>query len=105
MNRIETKEKWQSHLERWSKSGLSKKAYCTQNALSYWNFRTWIGRLKSQSENPAGKLVRIDTAVVTNSVADRIEVRCGENVRIFIDGSTTPERLAGIVNALEKRHA
>jgi hypothetical protein len=32
---------WRGHLESWKKSGLSKRAYCTQHNLAYSSFMAW----------------------------------------------------------------
>ena len=46
MTRMETKQTWKEHLRKWRASGMTQKMFCEKNGLSYWNFKTWAGKLK-----------------------------------------------------------
>jgi len=105
MTRIEAKQTWEEHLRTWRASGLTQKEFCEKNGLSYWSFKSWAGKLKpgTRKKRAAG-LVRINLTRETEAAGERIEIRCNERMRIFVDGATPPERLAVIISALEKRH-
>lgn len=44
---------WQQHVERFSQSGISAKAYCAQASLSYHCFLYWRGKLTQSKAEPS----------------------------------------------------
>lgn len=52
-------EYWQSHLDRWVRSGLSQASYCRRHDLSYKKFRKWKDRLITYPKHSSIKLVEV----------------------------------------------
>ena len=97
----EEKEKfWKRHVERYSSSGLTKKAYCLKNELSYWSFNDWKKRLNKT--NQSRKLTEIPLTMVDiiPNTFDKFEIIFKENLRISIPNHFKPEVLIKIIEML-----
>jgi hypothetical protein len=96
---------WHKHIMEWSKSGKSKKAYCSDNGLSYWNFICWNGKLADASACDHG-LIKIPalTSCNKNNSDGSIELITGcHHLRISIPegyDSTTLKRLLSDLGVL-----
>lgn len=66
MTQNEKRTYWQQHLQDWSKSQLSQKAYCQSHNLSLATFGYWRKRL-AETAAPR-KLIPLATSTVTASV-------------------------------------
>lgn len=60
---------WRSHLESWRKSGLSKRAYCTQNNLAYSSFMAWRREveLRDRESSPPANVAALLSQSAENS--------------------------------------
>ena len=76
---------WQKQLANWSVSGLSQKAYCSQEGLKISTFSCWRKRLRAPKDS-CGKLIRVPFSPY------------GASVRVIISGL----QLDVPVNALEQ---
>lgn len=76
---------WHKQIMEWSKSGKSKKAYCSENGLSYWNFICWNGKLANAPACDQG-LVKIPAVTFRNENIPNgsIELITGNHLRISI---------------------
>ena len=95
---------WQNHILEWSKSGKSKKSYCSDNGLSYWNFICWNGKLASESSSDQ-RLIKVPgiTSCNKNISGGGIEILTGNHLRICIPegyDSTTLKRLLSDLGVL-----
>ena len=53
MKQIEDKASfWQSHMDNWKQSGLSRREYCRKNSLSQSTFSSWSKELSAKSVGP-----------------------------------------------------
>lgn len=48
MDKLEKRVFWQKHLDNWSDSDLSQKAYCAQHDLKLANFNYWRKQLSTK---------------------------------------------------------
>lgn len=88
MDKIKKREYWNHLIREWETSGKSKKAYCRENDLSYWNFICWNGKLANKLENEQ-PLVRI-TAEAPQSIKHthhEIDIILNDNLKIRIHNS------------------
>ncbi|OHC28567.1 MAG: hypothetical protein A3J25_19730 [Pseudomonadales bacterium RIFCSPLOWO2_02_FULL_63_210] len=56
MQRVERKRLWGRRIEEWQSSGLTQRAYCTQESISYATFKGWrrrVRRAANKSVRPA----------------------------------------------------
>ena len=104
MHNSDKKQYWHNHIREWGKSGKSKKAYCSENGLSYWNFICWNGKLTSEPACDQG-LIKIPAITSWNkNIPDgSIELITGNHLRISIPegyDSTTLKRLLSDLGVL-----
>ena len=106
---IEMKEKssrkghdfWEKHVDSYKKSGLSQKAFCRQQHISYWSFNSWKRKLeKGKAKN---KIIEIpqDKFKSLISVPEPFEIIISNNVKILIPDTFNPETLKQIIQAVE----
>jgi len=88
---------WQRHIEAWSQSKLSQKAYCTQQALSFSSFGYWRTRLNRKTE-VRGKFIPVNVPSVSASV----NVFLPAGVRLEFPAHILPEVLPVIVRSLQE---
>jgi hypothetical protein len=52
---------WRQHIAAWGKSGLSKRAYCTENDLAYSSFMTWSREidLRDREKDPPANVAAL----------------------------------------------
>jgi hypothetical protein len=93
----EARQYWQGHSDGYSRSGLTREAYCKQHNLNVQTFAYWRHRLKTDSE-PI-KLVQLPTPVSQPTAALRLEVN-GYSVEVS-DGFSSAA-LARLVCVLQE---
>lgn len=57
MNTESKQANWQTHIDAWSKSGLTQKAFCQEKRLSLATFGYW--RKKLASKKPTSNLIPV----------------------------------------------
>jgi hypothetical protein len=77
---LEKKRYWESHLESWSRSGLSQAEYCRQNGIRIKGFGYWKRKLVKK-DFPV-ELVELDAEQIFISQPLRIHVGAGYQVEV-----------------------
>ncbi|HQO23700.1 MAG TPA: IS66 family insertion sequence element accessory protein TnpB [Spirochaetota bacterium] len=86
LTKEEKKLYWQKHIADWEESGVSQKKYCVNNSISYWNFKSWFGKIKSVNAIETKRFIRLDTDKFSDNgkfeviLPDGIIIRVGENI-------------------------
>ncbi|MGJ1379236.1 MULTISPECIES: IS66 family insertion sequence element accessory protein TnpA [Sphingobacterium] len=82
MNNLEEKrERMQSMIADWHRSGKSKKAYCAENGINEATFYYWFSRSKENDTTGLGNFITIDKARGKSDV----EIIYPNGVRIKIE--------------------
>ena len=97
MASAEARQYWQGHSDGYSRSGLSRTAYCKQHNLNVQTFAYWRHRLKTDSE-PI-KLVQLPVPVSKPAAALRVEVN---GYGIEVCQGFSPTNLAAVVRVLRE---
>lgn len=78
----EAKEKsqacWESHIDKWGKSGLSQRAYCQQEEISHKRFYYHVHRLKNKESKSAMRFIEAKPALplsISKSKESKIRLR------------------------------
>ena len=88
---------WGTVIADWRVSGKSRKAFCTDEELSYWTFRD---KLKQQTTS---RLVRIKTPAVHNTDAFTIDLICHSNLIIRLREGYPRDLLKMVIEDLGMR--
>ena len=76
----EKRERMQSMIVDWQRSGKSKKAYCAENGINEATFYYWFSRIK-ENHTAGGNFITIDKAPRKND----IEIIYPNGVRIKVE--------------------
>lgn len=63
MSTVSKRTYWQAHIDQWSKSDVSQKAYCQANDLSVATFGYW--RKKLSTKKPSSNLIPMTVSAPT----------------------------------------
>ena len=92
-------EYWQSHIDAWQQSGLTRAAYCKHNDLNLQTFAYWKHRFKAGS--PAVRLVQLPAQRQTEQCALRLVIAGGFAIEVADNFSaSTLVRLVEVVRGL-----
>ena len=83
---------WQKHFAEWEQSGLSQKKYCTNNSISYWNFKSWFGKIKSVNATETKRFIKLESEKLSDN--GKFEIILPDGIIIRID-ETIPEKELG----------
>ena len=87
---------WKQHYELHQKSGLTQRAYCSQNNLNYWTFNQWKRRFGKASLDT--DIQEISAGILQNNFSEnQIEIIVNENIKISVPDSFSPETLKNIL--------
>lgn len=92
-------EYWSDHFKRWEESGLSQKKYCEQEKISYWSFRTWYYKIKSELTET--KFIRMNTSCPEEKPSSKIIITLHGKIKIEFDENISVEILRKIFKAAE----
>jgi len=92
-------EFWSEHFKKWEKSGLSHKKYCEHEQLSYWSFRTWY--YKSKSEAAETKFIKVNSYRPEEKPASKIRIILSGKIRIELDENISDDVLRRIFKTSE----
>ncbi len=95
-----SKEKfWKDHIQRFVKSGQSRRQYCQVENLSYWSFRDWQKKIEI---TPEEKLVKVSRRFhpQKNDEQTSIEILVADKVSIRIPRSFDGQLLRDVLNEL-----
>jgi len=56
----EVRRQMYNHIEQWQQSGLTQKAFCLQNDLSYHVFHYWYKVFRNKESRPASSFIKLD---------------------------------------------
>lgn len=104
---------WCTHYQSWQSSGLSQRAYCRQEGISFSTFDRWRSRVRSQSNSPKPPLLAssnqnlspppsltlIPVQLATSSSAD-IQLLSPSGWRITIPAPTDPQKWLALLQQL-----
>jgi len=103
-NREEKISFWGKHLEACKVSGLSQKKYCEKNAISYWNFKTWYSKLKTELVSEQNKFIKIKSGGTDMAYSGKIELIFPNNIKIIVEESIPENSLKNIFSAIGYSH-
>ena len=119
MKRAERTRLWAKHLEGWKASGLTQRAYCERESISYDGFKRWRRRLRGkrgQSNSPARFVpvrvqseaaprpraqVALGVDILGRSVSRGVEVRLASGRSVVLDGAFDEVELGRLIRLLE----
>jgi len=98
---------WQSHLQAWASSGLSRAEYCRRRDLSYHAFKYWEKKLLRE-KNPLPAFVsvpavRLEQAALVRKGSAKLRVTLGDRYRIEVDDDFSSATLSRLISVLEDR--
>ena len=76
------KEFWKRHIEDYSSTNLTQRAYCKKVDISYWSFNSWKRRM--EKENKISGFVEISTAVQKTANVDKKNSINSDNFEIIL---------------------
>jgi hypothetical protein len=118
MQRVERRRQWARHIEKWRGSGLTQRAYCERESISYATFKSWRLRVRRTAIKPverarlvpvrvvggggsiaalSGCVARSDSGVSANGV----EIRLGHGRAIVLDARFDEVGLGRLIRLLE----
>lgn len=88
---------WQKHIADWEQSGLSQKKYCANNSISYWNFKSWFGKIKSANSAETKRFIKIETDKYSDN--GKFEIILSDGIIIRVDETIPEKELRKILSA------
>ena len=118
MQRVERRRRWVRRIEEWKSSGLTQRAYCAQESISYATFKSWRGRVRRAANKPVepARLVPVqvlagrDSGTALSRRPDRahsglsahgVEIRLGSGRAIVLDARFDEVELGRLIRLLE----
>jgi hypothetical protein len=104
-SKIQAQDLWRAHSEAWSSSGLSQKAYCEQEKISYRSFVYQHSRLMGQSKKASLNFIEAkpESAVISNQ-ASGLQLMLPNGIRIGIGAEVNAvllQTVLGIAGAVQ----
>ena len=84
MNKDSKRADWEAHINEWSKSDLTQKAFCQQKGLSLASFGYWRKRLLSKKPSP--NLIPV-TVLAPTTV--RVQLHWGADIEVPVSALET----------------
>ena len=104
MTRTERRHHWQTIIDRQADSGLSKAAFCRQEAISLATFYYWAKKLREQAEVSPQSVVPLllteETAVTEPAREAQLLLTLPNGNQLAFSASLDPQRLQQFVMAL-----
>ena len=105
--KIQIQDLWKAHYESWKTSGISQRAYCEQEGISYRSFVHQHNRLMKQSKTAPLNFIEVkaEPAVVSRPVSG-LQLMLPNGIRIDISAEINPGLLqtvlsvAGVIQCL-----
>jgi len=88
---------WKRHIEGWSQSKLSQKAYCTQQDISFASFGYWRTQLNRKTETRS-KFISVNVPSVSASVNVFLPI----GLRLELPAHALAELLPVIVRSVQE---
>lgn len=93
------RESWQQRVEQWRQSGLSMRAYCLQENISFCGLRYWKAKEAEPSERSRAVKLSIPAATVNPDAV--IEVVVAERFRVRVPQGFRSGELERVIGSLE----
>ena len=119
MKRAERARLWARYIEGWKASGLTQRAYCEHESISYDSFKRWRQHLRGQrgQRNAAARFVPVSVQsapaprlraqgalgedVVGRGVSRGVEVRLASGRAVVLGGAFDEVELGRLIRLLE----
>lgn len=99
-NKIKQPGFWRSHSEAWKTSGLTQKAYCEENGISYSSFVYQHNRMARKAERCSVKFIEKKALPQTPPTnMPRLQLILPNGIRIGIEGVMSVELLETVLRA------
>jgi hypothetical protein len=103
-NRKQPADEWTALIKSYLESGLTQKAFCEQQGISFHGFRYHYQRsplFRGKRRRPRGDgFQRVIVTKAASRVAQTWTVRCGERVRIDCPADTPVEAIVRLARGL-----
>lgn len=99
-NKLKQPGLWRSHSEAWKTSGLTQKAYCEENGISYGSFVYQHNRMARKAVRSSVKFIErkaLPQKPVINT--PRLQLILPNGIRIGIEGEMSTEFLETVLRA------
>jgi len=103
---------WQSHIDSWKSSGLSRAAYCRQAGISYYTFRDWLVRLPSNLSETGSSLtlVKLESQAINSMFSSKESISPRSSIRFWVndfcvevDNHFSQETLSQLIEVLRSQ--
>jgi hypothetical protein len=118
MKRAERARRWAQHIEGWKASGLTQRAYCERESISYDTFKRWRLRVRGERSRRAAPTrfvpMRVGTASRARALPPEstresgrgaagrgVEIRLASARSIILGGEFDEVALARLIRLLE----
>ena len=98
MKREERSRRWERHMAQWPSSGLTQRAYCERESISYASFKNWRLVIKRERGLPNGALRFIPVRPVAPTILHSTPQAKRFNVAIRLRG----ERVVALDDRLDE---
>jgi hypothetical protein len=88
------------HISQWRKSGLSQRAYCEQNGISWSTFKNWNKRVKVCTKESLFAPIQITSSTNTQWI-----IEAADGLRVHVPVHCDENNLKTLINALRSRDA
>lgn len=86
-------------IEQWQRSGLSQKAYCTQNNVAYHQFHYWYKRyrdIQPMSDQGSSSFVKLEVSPLRGSA--QLELLLPDGKRLFFYELVSTDYLKAVIS-------
>ncbi len=100
---LEKRKEWQSHINKWSISGLTQSEYCRRNNLKNHRFTYW--KTKFEREKKAVNFVQVPSEILIQKSTAKsvsIQLKIGSQFGLEIPDGFSQITLEKILQALRK---
>jgi hypothetical protein len=95
-----SREEQTYHVTQWRKSGLSQRAYCEQNRISWSTFKNWNKRIQQPPKESLFAPIQI-----TPSTHAQWIIEAADGLRVHVPVHCDENNLKTLINALRSRDA
>jgi transposase-like protein len=96
---------WTQIIARFERSGMTQAAFAEKHDLKLSTFRSWLYRLRNESQGSASQLaprfIEVTPSSSSEAVATPLRIRIGAQVQIEFAQLPSPAYLAAMLSALE----
>jgi hypothetical protein len=108
-SRLQSREQWLAHIERWKASNISQQAYCSQQEISLNTFTYWRGKFLSESCDQQAKFspvkIASNKAPISTETPRSIQIKLISGHVVYIPTTLGLPEIASLINAIGVPHA